>query len=379
MVRLALIPQLHTGNSFRVMVSSLVLILAALCGYQFASSVAALIVLRVLHGAGFVLLVSAATVLLVGLIPEGRSGQAFAAMSIAWLVPYAVIPPVFGALLSHFRNEAELYARFAVLIVPGVMVLFAARRRVEKGLAACASRRPPLSDCLLALRRRPSPLILAIGFSLFFSNTTVFFMQEFFTRSRYGQAGPFFALSAGPVIATRIGPQPRTAALPGTAISEAPRRHSDSAVRRYVRRLRQPRTLSPVRDAYPKSRRPNRGGPVRSRRSRGGGPPAATRNTSTPDPSRAELFFPVRAGRPLPLDPPPIRVVPVRSCNPSSNTGSRRIGTVRPLEYSMTDTAAPVYIEQHAIRRLRPPTAEGLMQPGPWAHWTKRFNPSATL
>jgi MFS family permease len=204
-VRLALIPLLHTGNSFRVMVSSLALILAALCGYQFADSVAVLIVLRVLHGAGFVLLVSAATVLLVGLIPEGCSGQAFAVMSIAWLVPYAVIPPVFGALLSHFGNEAELYARFAVLIVPGVMVLFAARRRVEKGLAGCASRKPPLSDCLLALRRRPSRLILAIGFTLFFSNTTVFFFtQEFFTRSRYGQAGPFFALSTGAVIATRI-------------------------------------------------------------------------------------------------------------------------------------------------------------------------------
>ncbi len=205
-VRLALIPLLHAGNSFRVMLFSLLLILFALCGYQFAGTVPALIAVRVLHGAGFVLLVSAATIILVGLIPEGRSGQAFAMMSIAWLVPYAVVPPVFDALARHFRNEAALYARFAVLIVPGIIVLLAARRRVESGLAGTRqSRKPPLADCLQALRQRSSRLILAISFTLFFSNTMVFFfMQEFFLRSGFGEAGPFLALSTGTVIATRI-------------------------------------------------------------------------------------------------------------------------------------------------------------------------------
>jgi len=205
-VRLALIPLLHAGNSFRVMLLSLVVILAALCGYQYAGTVPALVALRVLHGAGFVLLVSAATVLLVGLIPEGRSGQAFAIMSISWLVPYAVVPPVFGALLGYFRDEAELYARFGILIMPGIAVLLAARRRVERRLGGTpASRKPPLGDSLLVLRQRPARMILAISFTLFFSNTTVFFfMQEFFRRSGFGQAGPFFAISTGTVIVTRV-------------------------------------------------------------------------------------------------------------------------------------------------------------------------------
>ncbi len=205
-VRLALIPLLHAGNSFRVMLVSLALILAALCGYQYTTALPGLIALRVVHGAGFVLLVSAATVILVRLIPEGRSGQGFAMMSIAWLVPYAVVPTVCDMLARYFHNEAELYARFSILIVPGVVVLLAAKRRVERRLAgAHQSRKPPMADCLLVLRQPPTRWILAIAFTLFFSNTTVFFfVQEFLLRSGTGKAGAFLSASTGAVIVTRV-------------------------------------------------------------------------------------------------------------------------------------------------------------------------------
>ena len=57
-----------------------------------------MIVLRIVHGAAFVLLTSVVIALVVNFIPTEKSGQGFSTLSVATMIPYAVIPPVTEAL-----------------------------------------------------------------------------------------------------------------------------------------------------------------------------------------------------------------------------------------------------------------------------------------
>ncbi len=109
-LRLAIIPLLHLGNAVRVMMLALVMLVAALCSYLWVLTIPGLILLRVFHGAAFVLLVSASMSLLVHLIPRDRSAQGFGIMSVTVLVPYAVMPLVTDLLLPMLPSEAYLYA-----------------------------------------------------------------------------------------------------------------------------------------------------------------------------------------------------------------------------------------------------------------------------
>ncbi|HOD75843.1 MAG TPA: hypothetical protein PKJ17_07445, partial [Syntrophorhabdaceae bacterium] len=76
--------------------------------YLQATTVPALIVLRIFHGAVFVLLTSAVIALVVNFIPGEKSGQGFGILSVATMIPYAVIPPLSEALLPRVRNEGNI-------------------------------------------------------------------------------------------------------------------------------------------------------------------------------------------------------------------------------------------------------------------------------
>ena len=87
-------PWLTPRNSVPVMGVGLGLIMLALLGYSQAGDLWSLALVRVLHGAGFVTMISACVNVLVLFIPEGRSGQGFGVFSITSLLPYAVLPPL---------------------------------------------------------------------------------------------------------------------------------------------------------------------------------------------------------------------------------------------------------------------------------------------
>ncbi|MBP7864919.1 MAG: MFS transporter [Acidobacteria bacterium] len=207
LVRLPAIPLLNANNAFRTMLVSFAMIIAALWGYSFATTLPALVVLRLFHGAAFVLMVSSATFIVVGLIPPARSGQGFAVVSVALLVPYAVMPLLTDALARWIPNEAHVYAAVSVLAVPCFFLAAASRRRIARRYAATGAPPPPpaLRQLLRNLGQAHYLLILGINLALTFCTTTVFyFMKDFFLRAGYGDAGIFFTLSTGAVIATRV-------------------------------------------------------------------------------------------------------------------------------------------------------------------------------
>jgi MFS family permease len=163
--------------------------------------------LRIFHGAAFVLLVSSSMALAVYLIPRERSAQGFGILSITALVPYAVMPLVTEALLPYVKSETMIYAGVSLLAVPGIIVLLVLRRRVGVLLGnvhASLMRRPSLNELRQNLRHPRVILILAINLLLYLSYATVFFfVKSYFKSIGAGDAGNFFITSTLVMIAVR--------------------------------------------------------------------------------------------------------------------------------------------------------------------------------
>jgi predicted MFS family arabinose efflux permease len=207
-LRLAIIPRLHLGNATGAILIGLIMIMVALCSYVWAVTISALIVLRIFHGAAFVLLVSATMALAVHLIPRERSAQGFGILSITALVPYAVMPLVTETLLPDVKNEAMIYAGVSLLAVPGIVVLWVLRQRLSAllgGVQASLVRRPGLDELRQNLQHPSVILILAVNLLLYLSYATVFyFVKGYFKAIGAGEAGYFFTISTLVMIAVRL-------------------------------------------------------------------------------------------------------------------------------------------------------------------------------
>jgi MFS family permease len=206
-LRLAIIPMLHLGNAAGAMLIALLMTIVALCSYTWAVTIPSLIVLRIFHGAAFVLLISASMALAVQFIPKERSAQGFGILSITALVPYAVMPLVTEALLPHVKNETVIYAGVTVFALPGIIVLWVLRSRVGALLGdvhASLMRRPSLDELRQNLKHPSVILILAVNLLLYLSYATVFFfVKSYFKSIGAGDAGKFFITSTLVMIAVR--------------------------------------------------------------------------------------------------------------------------------------------------------------------------------
>jgi len=119
-------------NAYPIMIASLVLLIAVSGSYLFVFSVAPMILLRIAHGAVFMLLTTAVIALLVPFIPPEKSGQGFGIVSIATMVPLATLPPLTEAVLPALRSEADVYAGVSLLTAVALLFGLALRRRVGR-------------------------------------------------------------------------------------------------------------------------------------------------------------------------------------------------------------------------------------------------------
>jgi MFS family permease len=199
---------LHAGNALRTLVLSLVMIAVALCSYAFTTSLAGLVVLRLFHGAAFVFLVSSIMTLIVHFIPREKSGQGFGILSVAMLLPYAVMPSMTEALLPRVHDEAHIYAWISVLAVPGVVLLLSAGRRMRAALGrldSAVKRRPTLGEFLVNVRQVDVLLLLAVNLLIYFCHATVFFfMKSLAVQMDVGNVGIFFPIYTLAMIAVRV-------------------------------------------------------------------------------------------------------------------------------------------------------------------------------
>ena len=206
-LRLFVLPWLHVRNAFSVTMVSLVLLIVASCTYQWVTTVPEMIVLRIFHGAVFVLLTSAVIALVVNFIPGDKSGQGFSAISIATMIPYAVIPSLSEALLPYVRNEADIYASVSIFSVVAIFLLTALRGRLGDALHSMDDvllRRPTFSEIRENLRLRSVVILLAAIFLTYLAHATLFyFLKDLSLQIRTGDVGLFFTISMATMISVR--------------------------------------------------------------------------------------------------------------------------------------------------------------------------------
>ena len=220
-LRLAVLPWLHVRNSYSVLTASLVLLILCSCSYLWVVTVPAMIVLRIVHGATFMLLTSAAIALIVNFIPKERSGQGFGILGVATMIPFAVIPPLCEALLPHVRGEADLYAGVSVFSVAAIGLLVLLRRHLTgaiRSMDGALLRRPSMSEIRQNFRIPAVLLLLSATFLVYMAHATFFyFLKDLSLELRAGDVGLFFTIFTITMIALRV--------LGGTLFDRLDKRH----------------------------------------------------------------------------------------------------------------------------------------------------------
>ena len=180
---------------------------AVSCSYMWVATVPALVVVRIVHGAAFVLLTSGAIALVVNFIPGEKSGQAFSVIGIATMIPYAVIPPLAEAIHPLVRNDADIYAGVSIFAAGAILLLAALSGRIGKalrGMDGVLLRRPSFAEIRENLRLRAVGLLLGTGLLLYLAHATLFyFLKDLSLRTGGGGVGLFFTLSIVAMIAVR--------------------------------------------------------------------------------------------------------------------------------------------------------------------------------
>ena len=207
-LRLFVLPWLHLRNAYTIAMTALVLLIAVSCSYLFVTTVAGLIVLRVIHGAVFVLLTSAVIALMVNFIPPEKSGQGFSTLSIATMIPYAIIPPATEALLPLVRTAADIYAGVSVFSLLGILLMLIMHGRINAAMGrmdAALMRRSTPAEIRDNFRQHAVLMLLAAILFLYLAHATFFyFMKNLSLQTGVGNVGVFFSISMIAMIAVRF-------------------------------------------------------------------------------------------------------------------------------------------------------------------------------
>ena len=192
---------IHPGSARRWLVGGSLVFAAALFLEGQLTGFAPLLAARLLQGAGFSCVISALISLIVVAIPPGMSGQAFGWTSLVRLIPYALMPPLLGALgvvPAAFGQVLQLSALVALL--PIVMMFFS---RSGGGVAAAAP--PGMAGASASLRSRPVALLLVASVALYAGYAAVFFyLQQLGAAHGIANSGFFFSLATLVMMLTRF-------------------------------------------------------------------------------------------------------------------------------------------------------------------------------
>ncbi|WP_430734718.1 MFS transporter [Halodesulfovibrio aestuarii] len=200
-------PFLTVRNSVSIVAAALLILMSALFSYSVADTLWTLAIVRIAHGLGFVLLVSALAMLLVASLPPDRVGQGFGVFAIAGLLPYAILPPLMERLLPLAGSEPRIYAMFAPVLLLALASLPYLRKRIlqsERDNIA-EFRRPTLADIRADLREPGIGRLLTANGLLFTATTVVFFfMKDRLVTLDTLNAGLFFSVSTAGTIGVRV-------------------------------------------------------------------------------------------------------------------------------------------------------------------------------
>jgi len=207
-LRLFVLPWLHVRNALTILICSMILSILVSCSYLWVTTVAAMFVLRVVHGAVFVAVTASAIALIVNFIPKGKSGQGFGVLSVAMMIPYAVIPSLAEALLPFVRSDADLYAASSIFSVAALIPLAALRSRIGiviSGMDDFLLRRLTLEEIRINFRIPAVRYLLSCILLVFFAHATGFyFIKNLSLETAVGDVGLYFTISITAMIAIRV-------------------------------------------------------------------------------------------------------------------------------------------------------------------------------
>jgi len=200
---------LHLRNSMRAMVLGVVIITAALLSYPFATTVATIAVVRVLHGLGYVVWLSAVMTAFTHVLPSGRVAQGFGLFSLAALLPAALMPPFVEAVTPYLPGPGWAYSMAApivVLMLALLLPLSGRLRRLADALPESHVRRCSWGEVLRGLAE-PGVLALLLAYLLMISGHTMvyFFMKSWALELGAANPGLFFTVANLATISLRLG------------------------------------------------------------------------------------------------------------------------------------------------------------------------------
>jgi hypothetical protein len=153
----------------------------ALASYPVATAAPALAAVRVLHGAGYVILASGLMTAFTHLIPPGRVAQAYGLLSLTTLLPSALMPPFVEAVTPHLPGPGWAYAMAAPLMLVTAPLLLPVARKVRARLVELGpgqDGRPGWSEVLDGLKAPGVRGLLAGQLLLISGHTIVYFFMK---------------------------------------------------------------------------------------------------------------------------------------------------------------------------------------------------------
>lgn len=209
---LALRPWLSTalnlGNSVRAMRLGVGLVVLALISYPFTTSIPGIAAVRVLHGAGYVLLASGIITTFTHFLPRAKVAQGFGILSLTTLLPSAIMPPFVEAVTPLLAGPGYAYAMAAPLMLL-IFLLLAPLGPRARAVAATLppehSQRPAWGQVLDNLRQ-PGIMPLLLGNLLLLAAHTVvyFFIKGWGLSLGAENPGLFFACANIATIGVRV-------------------------------------------------------------------------------------------------------------------------------------------------------------------------------
>jgi MFS family permease len=200
-----LAPFLHAGNARRWMLGGVAVMAGSLFCYGGAHGLAALLVVRIVQGAGFACLVAAMMAAMASYIPPSLSGKAFGYISLVRLVPYALVPPLVTFLMSRNFTFPAVVAGFAILVLLSVPLLRFVRPPADLSAHEPVRQWAGFGGLRDNLRKGPVVLLLGANLLFFITYTVVFFYMVGFSREAgIAQPGLFFTVATAVMIVVRL-------------------------------------------------------------------------------------------------------------------------------------------------------------------------------
>lgn len=200
---------LHLRNSVRGMLLGVAIITAALLCYPFALTAAQLAVVRVAHGLGYVLWLSAIMAAFTHVLPADRVAQGYGLFSLAALLPSALMPPFVETVTPLLPGPGWAYAMAAPFVIAAMLLslpLAGRLRRLADALPDTHVRRPAWGEVLRGLGDKGVLALLASYLLMLSGHTMVyFFMKSWALELGAANPGLFFTVANLATISLRLG------------------------------------------------------------------------------------------------------------------------------------------------------------------------------